>query len=348
MKAAVIRLENDKKVLRIEDVEDPSVGDYDVLIRIMASGICGSDLHGFLDSAGTARRDGLIMGHEAAGEVVEVGRLVTRVAVGDRVTIDPQMICGTCVPCRNGWISICDNKRVTGSSLRGFEQGTMAELASIPERQVYVVPNTMDFSEAAMIEPLSNALHLVNRANILLGDTVVIYGAGTLGLCILQGVVIAGAGRIIVSDTATNRLEIAKSMGANVVLNPMTSDIHSEVLKLTDNRGADVVIESVGIDATYQDAIATVRKRGRVMFFGAVQDTVTLPLLPILHKEITLVGCTGANDETQLAIGMVASGRVDLRAMLTHQLPLAEAQEAFDILSAPNLAVKIQLTPALV
>ena len=146
MKAAVIRVENDKKILRIEDVENPTVGDHDVLVRIMASGICGSDLHGFLDSAGTARRDGLIMGHEAAGEVVDLGPLVKSVSVGDHVTIDPQVVCGTCIPCRNGWISICDNKRVIGSSLRGFEQGTMSELASVPESQVYVVPDSMDFA----------------------------------------------------------------------------------------------------------------------------------------------------------------------------------------------------------
>lgn len=345
MKAAIIRIEDGKKVLRTEEVPNPVVEAHDVLIRVRAAGICGSDLHGFLDSAGTSRREGLIMGHEAAGEVVAVGASVTRVVVGDHVTIDPQVSCGHCVPCQHGWISICDNKRVTGSSLRGFEQGTMAELASIPEKQVFIVPKSMSFPDAAMIEPLSNALHLVNRAGILLGDTVVIYGAGTLGLCILQGVVLAGAKRIIVSDTAPHRLEIARSLGAEVVLSPLVDDVHARVLELTDGLGADVVIESVGIDATYQDAIKVVRKRGKVMFFGAVQDTVTLPLLPILHKEISLIGCTGANDETQLAIDMVASGRIDVSALRTNEFPLEEAQQAFDLLSTPNTAVKVQVIP---
>lgn len=345
MRAAVIRMEDGKKVLRTEEVENPTVGDRDVLIRVRAAGICGSDSHGFIDSAGTSRRDGLIMGHEAAGEVLAVGSAVTRAAIGDRVTIDPQVTCGECVSCRLGRISICDNKRVLGSSLRGFEQGTMAELVSIPEHQVFVVPDSMSFSDAAMIEPLSNALHVVNRAGIQLGDTVVIYGAGPLGLCILQAVQLAGVKQVIVSDTAPHRQELARTLGADLVLSPLVDDVASEVLRLTENLGADVVIESVGIDATYQDAIRVARKRGKVMFFGAVQDMVTIPLLPILHKELLLIGCTGANDETQLAIDLVAAGRINVNAMLTNQFPLEQAQDAFDLLSTPNDAIKVQVTP---
>ncbi|QWT24160.1 alcohol dehydrogenase catalytic domain-containing protein [Subtercola sp. PAMC28395] len=346
MKAAVIRRDSGRKVLVTENLADPQHGEHEVLIRIRASGICGSDLHGFTDSEGTARRDGLIMGHEGAGDVVAVGAGVTRVSVGDRVTIDPQVSCGECVPCSQGLISICDRKRVIGSSLRGFEQGTMAELAAVPEKQVFRVPDSVTFSQASMIEPLSNALHVINRSGILLGDTVVIFGAGTLGLCILQGARLAGAGRIIVSDTSPHRLQVARSLGADVIVNPVEQSVRDEVRALTRSEGADVVIESVGIDATYQEAIHTVRKRGRVMFFGAVQDTVTVDLLPILHKEITIIGCTGANDETQVAIDMVAAGRINLDALLTHQFDLAHAQEAFDTLTNPaNNAIKVQVTP---
>lgn len=345
MRAAVIRRESDRKVLKTEDLPDPVPGEHDVLVRVRASGICGSDLHGFMDAEGTARRDGLIMGHEGAGEVVAVGDAVTRVAVGDRVTIDPQVSCGACVPCSKGWMSICDHKRVVGSSLRGFEQGTMGELASVNEKQVFGLPDSVTFAQGAMIEPLSNALHLVNRTGILLGDTVVIFGAGTLGLCILQGAKLAGAGRIIVSDTSAFRLQVAKQLGADVILNPIEKSVRDEVRALTAGEGADVAIESVGIDATYQEAIHTVRKRGKVMFFGAVQDTVTVDLLPILHKEITILG-TGANDETQIAIDMVAAGRINVDALLTHQFDLQHAQEAFDTLTVPsNNSIKVQVVP---
>lgn len=346
MRAAVIRMASGRKILRIEEQPDPVPGEHDVLIRVRASGICGSDLHGFMDAEGTARRDGLIMGHEGAGDVVAIGSAVTRVAVGDRVTIDPQVSCGECVPCTKGWISICERKRVIGSSLRGFEQGAMAEMVAVHEKQVFRIPDNVTFAQASMIEPLSNALHVINRAGILLGDTVVILGAGTLGLCMVQGARLAGAGRIVVSDTSPFRLSVAQSLGADVVINPTQSSVRDEVRALTSDNGADVVIESVGIDATYQEAIHTVRKRGKVMFFGAVQDKVTVDLLPILHKEISLIGCTGANDETQIAIDLVAAGRIDVSPLLTHQFGLDDAQEAFETLTVPmNNAIKVQVTP---
>lgn len=345
MRAAVIRVDADRKVLRTEEFDLRQAGEHDVLIRVRAAGICGSDLHGFLDSEGTARREGLIMGHEGSGDVTAVGTGVTRAVVGDRVTIDPQVTCGTCVPCRHGWISICDNKRVIGSSLRGFEQGTMAEFAVVHEKQVFQLPDEVSYADGAMVEPLSNALHVVNRAATRLGDTVVILGAGTLGLCILQGIKLAGAARIVVSDTSDHRLDVARRLGADVTLNPTRQSIREEVRALTSGLGADTVIESVGIDATYQEAIHTVRKRGKVMFFGAVQDTVTVDLLPILHKELDLVGCTGANDETQIAIDMIAEGRINVNALLTHEFDLAEAQQAFDVLSSPNRAIKVQINP---
>lgn len=344
MKAAVIRMDGDRKVLRTENVDEPECSEHDVLVRIRASGICGSDLHGFLDSAGTARREGLIMGHEGAGQVVAVGSAVTRVAVGDRVALDPQVACGSCVPCQHGWISICDNKRVSGSSLRGFEQGTMAELAAVPEQRVFRLPESVSYSDGAMVEPLSNALHLVNRAGIQLGDTVMIFGAGTLGLCILQCVKLAGAGQIIVSDTSQHRLAVAKELGADLVLTPLEASVRDEVKAVTAGQGADVVIESVGIDATYQEAIHTVRKRGKIMFFGAVQDTVTVDLLPILHKEINIIGCTGANNETEIAIDLLSRGKISVSPLLTHEFGLSEAQTAFDTLSDPTSnSIKVQI-----
>lgn len=346
MRAAVIRHADGAKILTTEEVETPELGPRDVRVRVRAAGICGSDLHGFLDATGTSRRDGLIMGHEAAGEVTAVGDEVTGFAAGDRVTIDPQVVCGECVPCQAGWISICEHKRVTGSSLRGFEQGSMAEYLVVPENQVYALPDEIDFAMGAMIEPLSNAIHVVNRAGIELGDTVVIVGAGTLGLCILQGVVAAGAAKIIVSDTSDFRLGVAADLGAGVTVNPIRENLRETVARETGTLGADVVIESVGIDATYQDTIHIVRKRGRIMFFGAVQPTVTLDLMPILHKEITIIGCTGANDETQIAIDMVRKGAIDLRPLLTHSFPLDDAQAAFETMANPtNNSIKVQIEP---
>jgi len=346
MKAAVIHMVDGHKRLQTDELPTPEIGPTGVLVHVSAAGICGSDLHGFLDDEGTSRRPGLVMSHEAAGTVAAVGDAVTRVKVGDRVTVDPQVTCGVCLPCQRGWISICDNKRVTGSSLRGFEQGAMAEYLAVEEKQVFAVPDSMSMEEAAMIEPLSNALHAVNRAGLKLGQTVVILGAGTLGLCMVQGVALSGVTNLIVSDTSDFRLGVAARTGATHTVNPLRDDLQAIVTELTGGLGADVVIESVGIDATYQDAIRIVRKRGRVMFFGAVQDTVTLPLLPILHKEIDIVGCTGANDETVTAIDLVAAGKIDLRPIITHEYALDDAQAAFDVLSDRGAdAIKVQVRP---
>lgn len=346
MKAAVIRRDADgAKVLVHEDVAEPTVGPGQVKVQVAYAGICGSDLHGFLDAAGTSRTDGLIMSHEAAGTVAAVGEGVTRLRVGDTVTVDPQVVCGQCVPCRNGWLSICDNKGVIGSSLRGFVQGAMAEFVVVDQNQAIAVPADLPLDQAAVLEPLANALHVVGRMPAG-ARSVVVLGAGPLGLCLVQSLRARGIETIIATDVAPGRLALAQRYGAAHAFNGVSDDVHAEVMELTDGQGADVVIESVGIDATYQQAIALVRKRGSVMFFGAVQPTVTLPLLPILHKELLLIGCTGANDETDEAVELVRRGAVELSSLITHQLPLSQAQEAMRVLSDPTSgAIKVQVIP---
>jgi 2-desacetyl-2-hydroxyethyl bacteriochlorophyllide A dehydrogenase len=347
VRAAVVRKEAGGKVLRTEQVDDPPLArDDDVLVRVRRAGICGSDVHGFLDKDGPSRRDGLIMGHEAAGEVVRVGAAVTRVTAGDRVTIDPQITCGVCEPCRHGWISICDHKQVTGSSLRGFAQGSMAELIVVDQKQLFSVPDSVSFAQAAMVEPLANALHVVRRAEIAGGELAVVLGAGPLGLCIVGCLRAAGVGTIVVTDVSERQLRLANDLGADICVNVATQDLRRSVGDLSHGNGADVVIESVGIDVTYTQAIEVVRKRGKVMFFGAIQPTISLPLLPILHKELQLVGCTGANDETPDAITMLADRAIDLDPLMTHEFALEDADQAMRTLSdAGTHSVKVQVAP---
>lgn len=341
MKAAVITLEQGRKSLVTQDVPDPEYGDEDVLVRVADVGICGSDLHAFLDPADVSRPPGMVMGHEPSGVVAAVGRKVTGVLVGQRVTVDPQVVCGTCYPCSQGWISICDNKGVIGSG-RSKRPGAMAELLAVPARQVVPVPDNLTLAEAAMIEPLANAVHVVNRSELRAGETAVVLGAGPIGLCLVQCLCLAGAGTVIVTDIAESRRRVASRLGASVALDPNTDDVQDAVMALTQGRGADVVVESVGIDRTYQQALEVVRKRGRVMFFGAIQPLVTLNLLQILWKEITIIGCTGANGETAEAIEKVASGSVRVDEIITHQFGLNDAQRAIATLSDPDSgAIKV-------
>lgn len=346
MRAAVIRVREGRKILRTEEVPEPVCGPGEVVVHVAAAGICGSDLHGFLDHGGTSRGEGLIMGHEGAGTVVAVGRDVGTVAVGDRVTVDPQVVCGRCRPCGRGWISICDHKKVTGSSLRGFVQGMMAERIAVAASQVHVLPDAVPFDQGAVIEPLANALHVVRRSPIGAGSAVMVLGCGPLGLCLVQAARMAGAGRIVATDLSPARRAMAARLGADAVLDPRTEDPRAAALEHTDGIGMDVVIESVGIDETYGQAIGAVRKRGAVMFFGAIRRTVTLELLPILHREITMIGCTGANEETPEAVRLVAEGKVDVASLITHRFPLDEAQAAFDTMRTDTEgAIKVQIAP---
>jgi 2-desacetyl-2-hydroxyethyl bacteriochlorophyllide A dehydrogenase len=344
VKAAVIRKQDGRKFLAYEQMPDPVPGTpTEVLVQVAATGICGSDLHGILDAEGTSRALGLIIGHESAGQVIAVGSAVTRVAPGDRVAVDPQVTCGVCVPCSRGWRSICVRKKVTGSSLRGFVQGSMAELMTVDQEQLFVLPDNVPYPRAALAEPLSNALHVVSRIGLAGGELVVVLGAGPLGLCLLSSLRAAGVQRVVVTDVSAHRRSVALGLGAEAAVGP--AEAGSLVAELTGDLGADVVVESVGIDATYTQAIEIVRRRGKVMFFGAVQPTVTMPLMPVLHKELQLIGCTGANEEMGQALDLLAAGTVNLDAMITHQYPLAEADQALSALAdASSGSIKVQVT----
>lgn len=347
MKAAVIRIVEGKKRIAVEDVPIPEISEHQALIRVGAVGICGSDFHGFRDQQSFRRSPGLIMGHEAAGEVVKLGAKVCKVKIGDRVAMDPQFTCGVCEPCSRGWHNICDKKRIIGSSSTGILHGAMAEYLAVHENQLHTIPDSLSMVEGAAIEPVANALHVLNRVKFNLGDSIVIIGAGTLGLCIVQAAKLAGAGQVIITNTSGHRLQVARELGADITIQVSPhSDPVEEVLKATNGRGADVVIEAVGIEQTYRHAISMARKKGAVLFFGAVTETIGIDLYPILHKELNLLGCTGADREWSTAIDLLASGKINVKPIITHQLLLKNAQEGFELLTdSTNRAIKVMLVP---
>jgi threonine dehydrogenase-like Zn-dependent dehydrogenase len=345
MRAAVVYKRDGRKRLEVREVPVPQPGPGEVLVRVGRVGLCGSDVHGFFDPDGTSRADGLIMGHEAGGHVAALGEGVTGPRVGTPVALDPQVACGTCPPCRAGLVSICDNKQVIGSSLRGFRHGALAEYIAVAARQVHPIPDTMSMADAASIEPLANATHAVHRAALAGDETVAVIGAGAIGLCLVQLLRSRVTGSVIATDVSASHLRLASELGANVTVNALEEDVVRVLLDKTGGQGVPVIFEAVGIDATYTQAIGAVRKRGTVIAFGAVQDTVTVPLLPILHKEISIVGSTGANEETSEAIALAAAGTVDLGPLVTHSYPLDRVEEAFETAlgAAANGAIKVQV-----
>lgn len=326
MKAAVIR--NNPRRISIEEVERPVPGQDEVLVRVKACGLCGSDVHGFLDENSKGRVEGLIMGHEPAGMVAECGEGAIRFHEGDRVVIDPQFACGECYACKHAWYNICENGGIIGSALRGFHQGAMAEYVVVKERHLHALPDEMSFEEGALMEPVSNAIHAVNRAGIKVGDKVAVMGAGTIGLCMIQAARVAGAETIVAIDVSDYHLEMAKDLGADYVINSSREEPIEAVKQLFGGIGADVTIEAVGIGETYRQATLMTRKRGTFVFFGAAKETAQLHLYPFLHRELNVVGCTGFDVELDIGLSMVKIGKIRVKPLITHQFSILNTAEA--------------------
>ncbi len=234
------------KKLQVVELPDPTCGPGDLLVRVKACGICGSDIHGFDGSSGR-RIPPLVMGHEAAGIVQAVGQDVRGFRVGDRVTFDSTVSCGSCHYSRKGSINLCENRQVLGVSCNEFRrQGAFAELVTVPQNIAYPIPDSLPFEHAAMIEAVSIAVHATNRTPRSIGGSVVVVGAGMIGLLCIQTLKIAGFSKIIAVDLEDEKLQLAKTLGATHTVNARTEDPVNAVLHWTNQRGADAAMEVVG------------------------------------------------------------------------------------------------------
>jgi 2-desacetyl-2-hydroxyethyl bacteriochlorophyllide A dehydrogenase len=343
MKAAVIE---GAKSIKITDVVTPVAGNGQVLVRIHAVGICGSDIHGFKGIIPKRRPVGLIMGHEAAGEVVEVGKEQKGWTKGERVAIDPQISCGDCFACRRGWTNLCENMAAIGSAMRGFKHGAMCEYLVVPGRQLNKMPNGLSYAEGAMFEPVAHALHLFNRTCVNVGDTVVIVGTGTIGLVAVQVARLMGASRIIAVDILHERLKLARKLGADITIDSSKTDPVQEVLEHTQGRGADIAVEAVGHSATYEYCIRCVRKRGTVLALGFADEKVYFPSQKLLFSEVSIVGFTGFSHEGELVLNLIEAHKIEVKSLITHTFALEDAQLAFETACDPSAnAIKVMIIP---
>lgn len=333
--------------LEFTDFPDPTPADDEVLLRIRACGICGSDIHGWDGSSGR-RRPPLIMGHEASGEILAVGPRVTRWKAGDRVTFDSTIYCGECAFCRNGQVNLCENRRVVGVAPAEYRQhGAFAEKLTLPERILYALPDNLSFTEAAMVEPVSIAVHAVQRVKIASTDTAVVIGAGMIGLFVIQVLRWAGARQIIAVDLAENRLSLARELGATHTLKSDACDVAAEVARLTGGRGADHAFEVVGASVTLNLAIASLRRGGSAVLVGNLAPKTDFPLQSVVTRELTLHGTCGSAGEYPLCLDLIARGIVKVEPMVSAVAPLAEGAVWFERLSAPDGSryMKVILTP---
>jgi L-iditol 2-dehydrogenase len=332
--------------LELTDFPRPTPGADEILVQVAACGICGSDVHGYDGSSGR-RIPPIVMGHEAAGIVAAVGAGVTGFSEGDRVTFDSTIYCGACPYCLRAEVNLCDRRQVLGVSCGDYRRhGAFAEYVTVPARVAYSLPDSLPFAEAAMLEALAVAVHAVSLSRIAPEDTALVIGAGMIGLLTLQAVRAAGCSRVLIADVDASRLKLAEKVGATTTLNASGADLVAEVQRLTGGAGVDVVLEAVGIDATVRSAVACVRKGGTVTLIGNVAPEVTLPLQLAVTRQIRLQGSCGSAGEYPQCIELLASGRVQVKPLISAIAPLQDGPQWFERLYSrePNL-MKVVLTP---
>jgi L-iditol 2-dehydrogenase len=343
MKALVLE---EYKRLVYQDVPEPRMGPEEVLIAVRACGICGSDVHG-LDGSTGRRRPPIIMGHEAAGVICRAGSGVSDWKAGERVTFDSTVYCGQCAFCRAGRMNLCNHRRVLGVSCQDYRQdGAFAELVAVPGRVLYRLPEGLSFEHAAMVEPVSIAVHAVRRASLALNDTAVVVGAGMIGLFIIQALRLAGCGRIIAVDLVAEKLKLARELGAGEVIHAGAEDALAQVLALTNGCGADAVFEAVGLGATVDLAVRAARKGGSVTLVGNLSPRVELPLQAVVTGELGLFGSCASCGEYPACLEMIARGAIRVAPLLSALAPLEEGAAWFDRLyrKEPGL-FKVVLSP---
>lgn len=332
--------------LEITELPVPEPGADEVLIRVAACGICGSDVHGYDGSSGR-RIPPIVMGHEAAGRVAAVGKNAANFSEGERVTFDSTVFCGACGYCLRGEINLCDRREVLGVSCGDYRRaGAFAEYVLVPARIVYRMPDNLSYAHAAMLEACSVALHAVSLTPLERDGSALVVGAGTIGLLLLQALRASGCERVFVADIDRTRLEVAKKMGATEIFFAGEADYVSQIVRRAGGSGVDAAIEAVGRNETVAAAIDSVRKGGAVTLVGNTSPEVTLPLQKVATRQIRLQGSCASAGEYPRAMELLASGAMDVRSLITVVAPLEEGPQWFARLYArePNLT-KVVLTP---
>lgn len=326
MKALVLKEYNK---FSYEDVPLPEIGEDDVLIRVKACGICGSDVHGMDGSTGR-RIPPIIMGHEAAGVIEKVGDKIVDWKAGDRVTFDSTVVTRQDFYSQKGTFNLSDYRKVLGVSCGEYRQhGAFAEYVAVPQSALYRLPDDLSFEKAAMVEPVSVAFHAVNLIPNEINESAVVVGAGMIGLFVIQALRIKGYGTIIALDLDQSRLDMARELGADHALRSDDPDVLQKVKDLTHGRGADMAFDVVGIAPTVNLSINATRKGGKIGLVGNFSPKVEIPLQAVVSRQLTLYGSCASAGEYPACLEMIASGRVRVEEMMSAVVPLTDAASWF-------------------
>ncbi|RED87871.1 2-desacetyl-2-hydroxyethyl bacteriochlorophyllide A dehydrogenase [Cohnella phaseoli] len=321
------------KTMKMREVDVPRPAEDEVLIRVAAAGICGSELSGYLGH-NSLRKPPLVMGHEFAGTIAAVGARVSKFAVGDRVTANPLVSCGSCSDCRAGHANLCAARSLIGAG----RPGAFAEYVAVPEGNLYALPDSLSFEEGALAEPLACAVRIARLARVSPEDSLLVVGAGPIGLLTLIAARIHGVRSVAVMDLNADRLSIVEQLGGIALPDAQTLE------RLKPPRGFDKAVDAVGLDATRQTCMLSTRPGGRVVLSGLHSADSSLPVNAAIRNELTLLGSFGYNPiDFDAALQWLSDGLVDL-APWTEIRPLDQGGECFEqLLGNPGAIAKMML-----
>ncbi|MED0673878.1 zinc-binding alcohol dehydrogenase family protein [Aneurinibacillus aneurinilyticus] len=311
--------------LLVQEVEKPRIKNTtDVLVKVKRIGICGSDMHIYhgTNPLATLPR---VVGHEVAGEVVEVGADVKTIQVGDHVVVEPIRYCGTCYACRKGRPNVCASLSVFGV----HEDGGMREWFVLPEKQIHAVDSSLSWDEIVLAEPYTIGAQAVWRGQVEKGDTVLIQGAGPIGICILKMAKLQGA-TVMITDLNDERLVFAKENGADIIINASRENIRDAVARWTAGEGVNVVIDAVCLPMTFELSIDVASPAGTVVVLGFDERPAPISQLPITKKEVTVVGSRLQTNQFPKVIRLLNERKLTHNGLVTHTFPLEKVQDAFD------------------
>ena len=341
MKAAVLV---GLKKIELQDKPKPAIQPGEVSVKVEYCGICGSDVHGYL--SGIVIPVGTVMGHEFSGVVAEVGEDVYMVHPGDRVVVKPGASCLSCYWCRRGQFSLCPKRRESIIGVSPGHDGAYAEYVKVrdPGQRVFKLPLGLAAKEAVLIEPLSIGLHGVRLSRFRSGDCALIIGAGMIGLGVLQFLKMEGTSKIIVLEISEKKGRLARALGADVVLNPISEGEHlkERIVDLTGGIGVDVVFDCAGVPSAFQASMDCVKSGGQVLVIGLHEQKVPVDFLNLLHREIELKGVFSSYNEFKEVIHLLASGKINTDLLISDIISLVDiVEKGFERLLGSRDLVKI-------
>ena len=323
--------------LRLEEVPEPVLDKDSVLIRVRAMGVCGSDLHIYNGDRVVPYPH--ILGHEFAGDIVQVGAKASHLQIGQRVTAEPNYWCGKCVYCQSGHRNLCVSRVPLGVDI----DGAQAEYVQVPAQYIWSLPDSVSYTQGALVEPLTVSLHCVRKSRAQVGDTVAIMGCGSIGLLALLCAKAAGC-RVVAVDVVPDKLEFARKLGADEIVNSREADPVNVVKQMTGGLGPDVVLETAGVPPVPDQAVAMVKSGGRVMFVGLTTKPAQFAPITVVRREVEISGSYIYHaGEFGQSIHLISSGQINVLSVVGLTADLAGAQDVYEQLLAGK-AVKGLIT----